>query len=232
MRRYQPHRDGSVDAVLDLVEASTGGRAPRILDLGGGTGSVCQRALARWPRADLTLLDLDPVLMAIAATHLPATVHLTRADLRQAGWAARLPHQCYDAVVAVMALHYLPADRLTILYREVASVLRPGGLVINLDRMPDPGLPGLSGRTTEWHRASRPAGPGWDEWWALVAADPALGPAMAERSTLFAGQQSAEWTPAATWHLRALRAAGYIEVGVGWRHGVEAAVVAVTRDAD
>jgi hypothetical protein len=38
---------------------------------------------------------------------------------------------------------------------------------------------------------------------------------------------SAEWTPPASWHLEALRAAGFTEVGLLWRGATDAAVVAV-----
>lgn len=231
MASYQPNREQGLDAVLDLVEASADGRVPRILDLGGGTGSVCHRALARWPQADLTLLDLDPVLMTIAGAHLPPTVDLIRGDLRDPCWTQSLPHLRYDAVLAVMALHYLPPDQLVKVYADVTGVLRPGGLLVNMDHMPDPGLPGLSERIIERTRASRRQEPGWDDWWSQVAADPGLGPASVERATLFADQHSAEWMPPATWHLQALHAAGYVEVGLGWRHGTQAGVVAVVGDS-
>jgi SAM-dependent methyltransferase len=231
MSTYQPNRVQAMEALLDLVEAAVGEPAPRILDLGGGTGSLCLRALERWPEADLTLLDLDPVLMTIAGANLPAGVGLVRADLRDPAWTAALPHLDYDAVLAVMALHYLPSARLTDVYTEIAGLLRPGGLLVNVDHMPDPGLPKLSERIAQHTRRStsrsRRGVPIWDDWWTQVGVDPVLGPSAIQRAALFADQPSAEWTPPASWHLQALHAGGYAEVGLGWRHGTHAAIVAV-----
>jgi trans-aconitate methyltransferase len=229
MEAYQPNREQGIQAVLDLVEAAVDTTSPRILDLGGGTGSVGRRAIARWPQARVTLLDIDPVLMAIAEVGPPG-LDVVRSDLRQPGWTTGLPDREFDAVLAVMALHYLPPDRLAAVYAEVAGVLRPGGLLVAVEHMPDPGLPRLSRRILERAAASHRDGPGWDDWWARAAADPVLGPAWHERAMTLTDLPSAEWTPPAAWHVEALEAAGYAEVGLGWRHGPQAAVVAVAGD--
>ncbi|GAA1980483.1 class I SAM-dependent methyltransferase [Amycolatopsis minnesotensis] len=229
MAVYQPRRDEGVTAAFDLIDAVVDGGRPEILDLGGGTGSLCRSALARWPGAGTTLLDLDPVLMTIARETLPPAARLVTADLDTAAWTGALPHREYDAVVAVMALHYLPPGRVTALYAEIAGVLRGGGLLVVLDHMPDPGLPALSGRLR--HRLSDADASNWNSWWTRAAADPVLGPAAAARTALLADRPSAEWTPPTAWHIDALRAAGYAEAGTGWRHGTHAAVVAVAGTA-
>lgn len=229
MAAYQPRRDDGVNAAFDLVDAVADGVPPKILDLGGGTGSVCRKALDRWLGAGPTLLDLDPVLTTIARETLPPSVRLVTADLDTPAWTAALPHREYDAALAIMAVHYLPPGRLTALYTEIAGVLRHGGLLVVLDHMPEPGLPTLSGRLR--HRVSDADAPDWRSWWARASADPALGQAAAARTALLEGRASAEWTPPASWHVDALRDAGYAEVGTGWRHGTHAAVVAVAGDA-
>lgn len=218
-----------MDAAFGLVDAVLDGLPPKILDLGGGTGSVCRKALGRWPGADVTLLDLDPVLTTIARETLPPTAGIVAADLDTPAWIGALPHREYDAALAVMALHYLPPGRLTALYAEIASVLRDGGLLVVLDHMPEPGLAALARRLR--HRVSDASASDWDSWWARAAADPALGRAAAARTAVLAGRTSTEWTPPAAWHVDALHAAGYTEAGTGWRHGTHAAVVAVAGTA-
>ncbi len=66
---YLPDREERFTAVLDAVEAACG-RAPRVLDLAGGTGSITRRVLARFPAATSTVLDVDAALLAIAPRHL------------------------------------------------------------------------------------------------------------------------------------------------------------------
>ncbi|OLZ58069.1 class I SAM-dependent methyltransferase [Amycolatopsis keratiniphila] len=215
MARYQPGREQAIERVIDLIAARCDGRAPRVLDVGGGTGTLCSRLLARFPEAEVTLVDLDPVMLAIAGASLPSSVEVVRADLRDPGWTGLLPHSGYDAVLAIMALHYLPPDRLTALYAELAGLVRAGGFVANVDDMPE----------TEAVASASDDG-SWDAWWDQVAADPVLGPAVVERARLFGDSSSAEWHPPAAWHLRALKAWPVGEPAVAWRDGAQAAVVA------
>ncbi len=231
MAVYQPNRTAGVQAVLDTVDACLDHRHPKVLDLGGGTGSVGHEVLGRWPDASYSLLDLDPVLTSIAREHLPPHTDLIHADLHDPGWSQHLPHHRYDTVLAVMTVHYLPPERLTQLYAEIRDVLRPGGLLIVLDHMPEPGLATVNARMR--HRAGDPPRPSmsWREWWDGVAADPFLGPIVAERAEIMRGQTSAEWNPPAHWHVDTLRASSYGEAGVAWRHGADAAVVAATPNA-
>jgi SAM-dependent methyltransferase len=229
---YLPDREERFKALLDTVEAVTG-PAPRVLDLAGGTGSISLRVLRRFPRATTTLVDVDPVLLAIARESLDERTAVVPADLRTPGWAAALPHDAYDAVLTATALHWIAADRLAALYREIRAVLRPGGVFVNADHMPDDGLPGLSERLGDLARERREARYAagvvlsWEAWWDHVAKDPTLGPLVEQRRTVFAGRHSAEFLPAVGWHLDALRAAGFAEVGLVWRGAQDAAVAAL-----
>ncbi|PSL57731.1 methyltransferase family protein [Saccharothrix carnea] len=196
---FLPHRD---EAFAVLADAAVGRRA---LDLAGGTGSIA----ARLVNAEVTLLDVDPVLLAIARAAFGDRVAVVSADLGTPGWGVGLE---FDAVVAGTALHCFGPDRLRALYPEVHAVLAPGGVFANADRMPEgpvevSGDDGLAG---------------WHEWWAEALAHPAL--AEAARDRVDGG--SADFYPPASWHLDALREAGFGEVGVRWRRDGTAVVVA------
>ncbi|MGI5245737.1 class I SAM-dependent methyltransferase [Dactylosporangium sp. CA-139066] len=235
---YMPDREHRFTAMLDVVDAVTSGDGAdgpvRILDLAGGTGSISLRALARFDRVEVTLLDLDPALLAIAGASLGDRARLVAADLRDPGWATRLPHRAYDAVLTATALHWLTPERLTELYKELPAVLRPGGVFVNADHMPDDTLPELSRRLVaraDQRRDARYATgavPSWRAWWDLAAAHPVLAPLVEERNRIYSGPHSSEFLPPATWHLEALRAAGFAESGVVWRGGADAAVAGVT----
>jgi predicted methyltransferase len=60
-------------------------------------------------------------------------------------------------VLTATALHWLPAERVAALYAEIWEVLRPGGIVVNADHMPEESLPALSERLRRHARARREA---------------------------------------------------------------------------
>jgi SAM-dependent methyltransferase len=230
---YLPDREQRFAAMLEVVDAVTDGAAPRLLDLAGGTGTIALRTLARFPSAEVTLVDLDPALLALAATSLRGRATVTTADLRQPDWVGALPHREYDAVLTATALHWLHGDRLTALYAEIRDVLRPGGVFVNADHMPDDGLPNLGKRLAaraETRRSGRYAAGAvlsWSDWWDRAAADPVLAPLVIRRREIYPAGHSPEWLPPAAWHANALHTAGFSEVGLVWRGGTDAAIAGV-----
>ncbi|MFG1991568.1 class I SAM-dependent methyltransferase [Actinoplanes sp. NPDC048988] len=229
---FMPDREERFRAMLDAVGAVTGKEPPRVLDLAGGTGTISLRTLARFPGATVTVLDQDPVLLAIAGASLRERATIVDADLGDSGWRAKLPEEGFDAVLTATALHWLPAERVATLYGEIREVLRPGGIFVNADHMPEDSLPTLSGRLRDHARELREAryatgaATSWGDWWAAAAADEFLAPKAVERERIYpATRHSQEWTPPALWHVDALRVAGYTEAGVLWRGGTDAAVV-------
>lgn len=230
---YMPDREHRFSTMLDVVEAVTSTDHPAILDLAGGTGSISLRALQRLPRATTTLVDVDPVLLTIARASLDERTDIVATDLRRETWTAALPRRDYDAVLTATALHWINGDRLRELYREVHGVIRPGGVFINADHMGDPGLPNFSQRVEDWERERREAeytgdpALSWEGWWQRLAGDPALGPLIEQRQRVFNSWHADDFTPTHDWHLEALRAAGFGEVGLIWRGLSDAAVVAV-----
>jgi SAM-dependent methyltransferase len=229
---YLPDREERFRALLDTV-AATAGPAPAVLDLAGGTGSISLRVLRRFRHATTTLLDVDPVLLAIARASLDERTAVVTADLRNPQWTAALPRHDYDAVLTATALHWLPEQRLAALYGEIRQVLCPGGVFVNADHMPDAGIPRLTERLQDRERATREsryatgAVLSWEAWWDHVAKDPTLGPLLPRRRELFAAGGHTESDQPVGWHLDALRAAGYAEAGVVWRGGPDAAVAGV-----
>ncbi|MEU7614223.1 class I SAM-dependent methyltransferase [Micromonospora sp. NPDC049204] len=230
---FMPDREHRFATMLDTVDAVLDARPPRVLDLAGGTGTISLRTLARFPDAEVTLLDLDPALLAIAGATLADRATIVPADLGAPEWRAALPHRDYDAVLTATALHWLPADRLGQLYAELRDVLRPGGVFVNADHMPDDTLPELTKRLMDRARDRRNARYAagavlsWSDWWERAGADPALAPLVTQRQDIYPTGHSPEWNPPASWHLAALTTAGFSEVGTVWRGGPDAAVAAV-----
>jgi SAM-dependent methyltransferase len=233
---YIPDRELRLGAVVDLVEG-VAGAAPRVLDLACGTGSITRRLLDRLPQARVVAVDIDPALLAIAAATIGVDerVRIVRADLRTPTWVAVLRASepgPFDAVVTATALHWLPEAGLRRLYRDLHGLVRPGGVVANADTMAPGGLPRIADALTaleDRRRAAQYADgrPTWDGWWEIVAEDPELAPAVAERRHYFRGTHAPSFVPPAEWHVAALEDAGFAESGVAWRAGTGAVVAGV-----
>jgi len=89
--------------VADLV-ARCCPSAPRILDLGAGTGILSAAIVDRVPGGRLTLLDASAEMLQRAATRL-ARFHQPKFLVQQL--TAELPAGPFDAVVSALAIHHL-----------------------------------------------------------------------------------------------------------------------------
>jgi SAM-dependent methyltransferase len=234
---YLPDREERFAAMLDAVEAARG-PAPRVLDLAGGTGSITRRLLARLPGATSVVLDIDAALLTIARGSFAgdARVQVCTADLAGPGWLQQLgqPEASFDAVLTATALHWLTPERVAGVYAEARSLLRPGGVLINADHMPDPGLESLNaglGQLVNRRSTALRTGTGtldWEGWWEELRADPVLSGPTADRDAHFArarGDAHTESMLPYPWHVEAMRSADFAEAGLVWRGLQDAAVL-------
>lgn len=224
MGRCMPGLESFEQTVAATAEAVLGGAPAGVLDLGGGPGLLAERLLARWPGADVRVLDLDPVLLLLAEAGAPDGVTVHHGDLAAPGWPAEMGP--VDLVTVVMTMHYLPEDRARALYRDARAILRPGGLLVVADLMPNGDVP-LIMSATQPVADEAAAGLAWTRWWEEIGAEPAFEPWMRQRRQLFAGRTPAEFTPDERWHRVAACAAGFREAGTVWRRGAYAALCAV-----
>ncbi len=198
------------------------GRAPKVLDLACGTGSITARLLARFPDAVSTGVDLDPALLAIAEGTFAGDERVTfvTADLKGPDWPAKLPHDSYDAVLAATALHWLQPEPLARLYGRLAGVVRDGGVFMNADQMIDETTPRINAaesalRHARMDQAKRDGVLDWSEWWQLAAEDPVLAEPTARRFEIYGDHADGDM-PSVAWHTRVLRENGFAEVRPVW----------------
>lgn len=230
---YLPDREERFRVMLDMVEATVGD-APRVLDLACGTGSITDRLLRRFPQARSIGVDLDPALLTIARGSFAQEdrTSFVTADLKDPHWPDHLPYTSYDAVLTATALHWLHSDELAVLYGQLAGLLRPGGVFLNADRMPEPGTPLIDAaesaqRHARMDRAKAEGGAlDWREWWEVAAADPVLAEPTAERFRIY-GEHADGDTPSAAWHAETLRSAGFREARTVWASPSDAMVLAL-----
>jgi tRNA (cmo5U34)-methyltransferase len=152
----------------------TSGKSTRVLDVGGGYGALTAEVAGQLPDAQIVLHDYSIPMITAARQRLARfadRVSFQLADMTQAGWTTDLDGP-FDAVVSALAIHNL-GDPVTIqrVYRDIFTLLRPGGCFFNLDLLfPDgPALAALyrrdPTRETGWDvhisPASLPAHLGW-----------------------------------------------------------------------
>ncbi|SEG10807.1 Ubiquinone/menaquinone biosynthesis C-methylase UbiE [Thermomonospora echinospora] len=113
------------EEIVDAVPLPPG--AARLLDLGGGHARYTAAYCDRYPGLRATIVDLP----SARPEPLPERVTLRHGDLL-AGWAER----DQDCVLMFNLLHGFPTGRARALVRDAVASLRPGGLLLILDRFP------------------------------------------------------------------------------------------------
>jgi len=130
---------GLLTAHLDERE---GGRAApvAVLDVAAGTGRFLTFVRDTLPHARVTALDLSPFYLAEAReghAHWEALrggdAQGSAAFVQAAAEALPFPDASFDAVTCVYLLHELPPDARQAVARELARVLRPGGVCVLVD---------------------------------------------------------------------------------------------------
>lgn len=233
-QRYMPEREERFAALITAVAAGTGRPDPLVLDLGCGPGSLAARLLDRLPAATVVAVDSDPLLLALGRAAYGGRRGLRFADhdLRVPGWAAALGlDRQADAAVSTTALHWLSVAALRVMYAELATVLRPGGFLLNGDHLIEderaaPVLVRLGRALTA--PEGEPGGEDWNGWWRAATTDPLLAPFAADRQRrgLTENHHGSESLLLAQ-HVTALRAAGFTEIGTLWQRGENRILCAV-----
>ncbi|HME71221.1 MAG TPA: class I SAM-dependent methyltransferase [Myxococcota bacterium] len=133
-RQLVPCFDDFYQTVVERLPFASGD-APRVLDLGAGTGLLAARILAAHPSADLTLVDVAGAMLVQARERLSRPAEEGRARFSISDLArAEFPGP-FDAVVSALAIHHLEAAVKQHLFARIHRALRPGGVFLNADQV-------------------------------------------------------------------------------------------------
>lgn len=136
---YADERPDYPDAAVRWALGPVADRAaPRVLDLGAGTGKLTEVLLrAGTPAENIHAVDPDPQMRAEFGRRVDGVVPL-------AGSAEEipLPDGSVDAIVAGQALHWFDLDRAI---PEIRRVLTPGGVLAGMWNCDDVRVPWVAG---------------------------------------------------------------------------------------
>ncbi|WNR42134.1 class I SAM-dependent methyltransferase [Paenibacillus roseipurpureus] len=145
-RKLIPCFDDFYNTAASLVRLE--GKAPRILDLGAGTGLFSSYMIPMYPQAQLTLVDLSSGMLDIAKerfAHAEAETRFVTAD-----YSTFEDSEPFDAVISSLSIHHLEDEAKQALFHRIHQWLKPGGLFVNADQVlgATPFLDGLY--RTDW----------------------------------------------------------------------------------
>lgn len=94
----RPETELLVELGVASLKTTVPGRAPRILDLGTGSGCVAVSLAAELPQAQVTAVDMSAEALAVARQN--AARHAVKLTLLESDWFAALGAQRYDLIVS------------------------------------------------------------------------------------------------------------------------------------
>ncbi|RAK17351.1 tRNA (cmo5U34)-methyltransferase [Anoxybacillus vitaminiphilus] len=111
---------------------NTAKTVPAILDMGAGTGLFTSFILEKYPRANITLIDISEKMMEIAKKRFAnyPNVNYIVDDYTKHEFNTK-----FDMIVSSLSIHHLTDDEKKSLYRRVYSLLNEDGLFLNADQV-------------------------------------------------------------------------------------------------
>jgi tRNA (cmo5U34)-methyltransferase len=188
--------------------------AARVLELGCGTGNLSLALAARYPEAELTLVDASPEMVELArarlATLAPGSEERGRFVVARFE-ELRLPARAFDLVTSSFSLHHV-LDK-GAFFRSIGTLLRPGGTLRFADQLRG----GSEGDQATF----------WRDWLAFCRR-PGRCTEEEIRGLLDHAERHDHYVSLAE-HFRLLDAAGFASVDCVWRGGMWAVVTADLR---
>jgi ubiquinone/menaquinone biosynthesis C-methylase UbiE len=220
--RYLVKRAERFETIIRLIR-ETQYPVTAILDLGCGTGSLMLSILEAFPESEIVGIDFDPTLLWLAEARLTDFATRSRvilADLRDISWMKSVKSP-FDAVVSATALHWFNATQLAELYKQIAQIMRPGGIFLNADHIgsDSPEIQQAWERHRDKMRAQEAISDGddWDGFWREYSQALGLGIREIHQHVIGGWEGGIEEGFPLAWHLDRLRECGFSSVDCFWR---------------
>lgn len=133
-----------IDIILRIVTL-TQPKLDSFLDLGCGDGILGRSLHRNYPQAKGFFLDFSPAMLEAARqqfTEIPNNLKFVSGDFGAENWRDRLTSDMdafnlsnFDAIVSGFAIHHQSDLNKQRIYRDIFSLLKPGGLFLNLEHI-------------------------------------------------------------------------------------------------
>jgi len=104
---------------------------PEILDIGAGTGLLSAYMLEKFPQAHLILVDIAEKMLEVAQQRFDGRLNTQYIVCDYSKGDLDGP---YDIACSALSIHHLATEDKRRLFRQILSVLNPGGMFVNADQ--------------------------------------------------------------------------------------------------
>jgi trans-aconitate methyltransferase len=230
---YLFRRQERFDTMIRYARRLCGQGRLRFLDICCGPGAITRCLLEAFPEAEIVAADMDPWLLELGRNSMPDPSRVTwiQADLSTRDWISGLEPASFDGAFSATAIHWFRPPGLLQLYGNLATLLKPGGVLVNADHLPN-GAPTIDRTSADFIKERQgvtfasPQNEDYPRFWADVEAEPAFAEILARRSEQYRNYVPGKTLPL-SFHREALLISGFSEVGEVWRYENDAIVAAV-----
>ncbi|TCZ79304.1 class I SAM-dependent methyltransferase [Paenibacillus albiflavus] len=134
---YDKQREKLIPCFKDFYTIATAlaeleNDCPKVIDLGAGTGLFSSYILNKYPKAQLTLIDLSEGMLEIAKKrfHNHDDIKYIVSDYTKYEYQER-----YDLVISSLSIHHLTDSEKKDLYHKVYSIMNNNSIFINADQV-------------------------------------------------------------------------------------------------
>ncbi len=228
-------REDRFSVMFDLAEQFFPGKK-RLLDIACGPGSLSRRFLERFPGANSTAVDYDPVLLHIGREVLSGfqkRLLFVERDLRENKWYQGGVNGPFDLAMSTTALHWLDEGQLKNLYKSTYKLLGNGGVFMNGDHMVSESRNenisnAMHKATSEWSKREfvKSGALDWDQWWNRVKSMESFRDLLKERGKRYKTPDNHNNMVSLERHWKFLKSAGFSEIDVVWQYSNDRILVA------
>jgi tRNA (cmo5U34)-methyltransferase len=130
-----------IDVMLRVIAKACSTDVTRFLDLGCGDGILGHAILNRYPSAQGVFSDFSEPMLEAARERLAefSGQQFLPSDYAISAWVEDARNFApFDVVVSGFSIHHQPDERKREVYQEIYTLLRPGGVFLNLEHVSSP----------------------------------------------------------------------------------------------